>query len=234
MPTFVPGWKKHTGQGILRKTTSGKFVAEFNSDGIRRRKTFGKQSQAVEWLKGEGAIRRDDGKDVISLTGSEQKDALAAIALLRNRVISSSLLECARTFAEDYRGEGVGALQEWHQKRLQYLKDPQDGSDSARRSTIHTAQTRISTLLELFGDRDVTDISKSDIQEWLNYTGAEGRNLLNYKVEAQSLFNFIQRETSRDDDRESFANRVARFPQKKRKKQPQLRLWPPVRSKPFY
>ena len=104
-----------------------------------------------------------------------------------------------------------GLSQEWVDKHITELEFPADGGDPARPRTIQDKKFRLKILVERFGTKNINEISKDDIQSVLDYTGAKGRDLRNYKTALQSFFNFVEKKC------EHFDNIVAKFPQRKPK-----------------
>ena len=230
MPTFEKGSSIHHGSGIIRRTTSRRYCAEFNSDGKRRRKSFDTKSRAEEWLVSMGAARRDEGKGFVQLTSRQSDDALRAIRHLHERGLSADLFSCIEFYTKHHQAEDAGAtLNLWFRRYIDFLSAPDDGGGSpARPRTIYGKQNRLAGFLEKFGDRHLHEITKAEIDVWLDYTGATGRNLLNYKTEIQSLFNFAEKQSHG-----AFKNTVARFPQRRKKEVRPADIMPPTQVKRF-
>ncbi len=216
MPTFDKRFKKYHANGVIRRTTSGKYVGEFNRDQRRRRQTFETQDQAREWLDSFGEARDKGGEIVTRLTAAQLQDAVQAIDHLhRSGHKNVSLFAVAEHYTtgaaiRDQQAQ-VGNVGEWFSRYLDHLQNPQDGGDPARPRTIENKRTRLKSFLDSYSDMDVAEITSGDVDEWLTWTGATARHLLNYKTEVQSLFNFVAKQ------REDYENTVARFPQRKRK-----------------
>lgn len=214
MATFEKGYRKKHGCGLIRRTTAGRYTAELNLDGKRRRETFADEAAAREWISKKTASRMDNGKIAMELTGRETHDATSALLLLKeNDLSSTTLLDCARVYVEQHRPTGISdTVREVYERQIDHLEHPQDDGSPARPRTIASKRARLSGFIEAHGDIPIRQVSSGDVDRWIAGIGASGRNLLNYRMEVQSLFNFAARESNGD-----FVNTVANFPQRKKK-----------------
>jgi integrase len=216
MPKFDPKFKRYHACGVIRRTMGGKYVGEFNRDQRRRRQTFETQDEARAWLDSFGTARDKGGDVVTRLTAAQMQDALRAFDHLRihgHRDVT--LFDVAEHFATGQAVRAndtqIGTVGTWFDRYIEHLRHPQDGGDPARPRTIEGKATRLKSFLASYRDTDVAEVTSGDVEEWLKWTGATGRNLLNYKTEIQSLFNFVAKTA------EGYQNTVARYPQRKKK-----------------
>ncbi|MEM7394996.1 MAG: hypothetical protein AAF492_21905, partial [Verrucomicrobiota bacterium] len=128
MPTFKKGYRKYYGDGLIRRTTSGTYVGEFNRDRKRVRKTFDEEPDAKAWLESMGVARRDEGKTVTSLTGRQADDALRSLALLEQSGLSVDLYTAVTFYVRhNAHKEQAGTVHDWIGKHLEHLRCPTDG-----------------------------------------------------------------------------------------------------------
>ena len=229
MATFDKRFKKYHGCGVIRKTIGGSFVGEFNRDDRRRRQTFDTLKEAEDWLNDFGAARDNSGKVVTLLSSPQLQDAFNAFDFLtRNGHPDVSLFAIAEAYTLQARATEtqaeVGTVQSWYEKYMAHLEQPIDGGDKARPRTIKGKRLRLRSFLETHGETDAASITGQDVTDWLLWTGATDRNLLNFKTEVQSLFNFIEKRNG------TFKNTVARFPQRKRKEVPAAEILKPKQA----
>jgi len=231
MPTFDKGFKKYHGDGIIRRTVSGRFVGEFNRDYRRRRKVADTEQEARDWLEMMGAARRDEGRAVMQLTGPEAHDARRSLDLLAASDAKASLFTCAEYYLS-HNGAGRGAageaVQAWYDKYLAYLQSPDDGSDPCRPRTLLGKASRLAPFLLDHGQITVGEITAGHVDDFLERTGASRRNLRNHKVELQSLFNFIEKRSG-----DTYKNNVARFPQRRKRETAPANIMTPGNAKRF-
>lgn len=216
MPTFDKSYKKYHGQGVIRKSIGGSYVAEFNRDGKRRRKCFDTVDDAKKWLNDFGDARDKSGEVITLLSSAQLQDAFNALDYLArhgHRDVSLFAVSEAYTASAKARAQStvIGIIDDWFNRYMEHLENPQDGGDPARPRTITGKRLRLKTFLDTHGKTEAAQITADDVSDWLKWTGAKGRNLLNYKTEVQSLFNFIEKKSNH------FRNTVARFPQRKKK-----------------
>lgn len=229
MPTFDKKFKKYHGCGVVRRTVAGGYVAEFNRDCRRRRKAFDTVDQATTWLDGMGVAREKKGDVVTQLSAAQLQDALYAFDHLeRAGYREVSLFAVAEAYtkqaAASTKQSEVGTVAAWNERYMKHLAAPLDGGDPARPRTIKGKQRRLRQFIETHGTTEAGAVTAQDVVDWLTWTGATGRNLLNYKTEVQSLFNFIAKNTN------GFINTVARFPQRKKKETPPAEILKPKQA----
>jgi integrase len=216
MPTFDKRFKKYHANGVIRRTTSGKYVGEFNRDQRRRRMTFETQDQAHDWLDSFGAARDRAGEIVTRLSGAQLQDALQAIDhLMLHGHKDVSLFAVAEHYTtgaaiRDQQAQ-VGTIGDWFNRYLEHLRHPQDGGDPARPRTIENKNIYLRSFLKAYEAFDAAEVTSEDVELWLKERNATGRHLLNFKTEIQSLFNFVSK------NNEGYQNTVAKFPQRKKK-----------------
>lgn len=229
MATFDKRFKKYHGCGVIRRTIGGTYVAEFNRDRKRRRKAFDSFDDAKTWLDDFGVARDKKGEAVTKLSAAQLQDALYAFDYLeragRKDVSLFAIAEAYTLQAKATEAQAeVGTVQSWYDKYMAHLQQPIDGGDKARPRTIKGKRLRLRSFLETHGETDAASITEQDVTDWLLWTGATDRNLLNFKTEVQSLFNFIEKRNG------TFKNTVARFPQRKRKEVPPAEILKPKQA----
>lgn len=229
MPAYDKSFKKYHANGVIRKTLQGRYVGEFNRDDKRRRQTFKTQAEATKWLDSFGTARDKGGENVTKLTIAQMQDALKAFDHLHKHGHNDvTLFATAEYFVTGAIMRAsrikVGTVGEWFDRYMDYLTNPQDGGSPARHRTIENKRARLKSFLDACRDKDVGDVTANDVDSWLVWTGATGRNLLNFKTEIQSLFNFVAKQDAiaqskipEDERRTSYQNTVALFPQRKKK-----------------
>ena len=99
MPTFDASFKKYFSSGVIRRTTSGRYVAEFNRDGRRRRTTFLTFDEARGHLQQFEGARDRAGEAITRLSSAQIQDAVQAIDhLQRNGHKNVSLFAVAEHY----------------------------------------------------------------------------------------------------------------------------------------
>jgi integrase len=197
MPTtFDTDYKSeaHHG-GRIRKTTTGKFVAERSTDGKLKRRFFDTRKAAIEHLKTLGAQRDKHGQIVSSLSGRELDDAKDALHTLQAAGKSISLRAAVDYWIEHHPATDTRlTLEQVVSAYESELKNPTDGGDAARESSIRNKRRRLGAFLEVHGAKDVRAITEADVKAWAEtFEHLAPRTQLNRKVELQSVLNFAER-----------------------------------------
>ncbi len=215
MATFIES--KRFKDGIIRQTSRGGFVGEIHQGGARRRsKTFSERAAAEKWINNCIKAREEHGRNVIA--GREADDARSAQEVLKKAHLQVTLTAAAEFYAKHHRQtEEAWTVSETLARYLNDMKHPQDGSSPARERSVINKQRRLRTFVEAYGDRKVPEITVGDVTAWLKSTGAEGRNLRNYKGEVQTLFNFAANQEAEDKMPGQYVNTVAVFKTARRK-----------------
>lgn len=205
--------------GNIRQTIGGGFVGEIYSDHrLHRSKTESTKAEARAWIDRWWKERKAKGEKHSKLTGTQTDDALAALEHFRNEKQSVSMLEAARFYTRHHKATGEAwTVAETLARYLDHLEHPQDGSSKARERTVENKRNRLKSFVEAHGGRKVPEVTEGDVKAWLESTGAEERNLRNYKIELQSLFNFAADQEREDKMPGGYVNTVARYKFKKKK-----------------
>jgi integrase len=196
MPTqYEKGSQERYNGGIIRRTTSGGWVAEINRDGKRRRASFDKKSKCKSWIDAETTRRDGQGKDAFKLNRLQIIDAADAIHKLKKAGHSKSLCYAVDFFLKHNPKSDVQlTLEEVVQAYESELKNPTDGGDAARESSIRNKRRRLGAFLEVHGAKDVRAITEADVKAWAEtFEHLAPRTQLNRKVELQSVLNFAER-----------------------------------------
>lgn len=236
MPKFIPTFKKYFFGGVIRKTTGGRFVAEFNRDNNRRRKTYDTLDAAKLWLEETAGSREEKGAVVTTLTARQLADAADAFELLKknghaDKKLYNVVEHYIRHIQPEQEAGEIGTVQFWFDRYLDYLQNPDDDGDIARPRTIADKRQRLKSFLEIHGEHDVAEVTKENVESWLVYTGASRRDLRNYKTAVQSLFNFVERRCI--EEQKTFKNTVAKYRQRKKKEVPPAECYTPANAEKF-
>lgn len=203
MAKYITGWSEAHHGGRVRKTTSGRYTAERSTDGKLRRATFDLKSEAIGWLKDLGARRDRQGHLATALTARQTADALDAYQRLEAAGLDISLAGLVQLHVDGEKrkaiGETISAMID------KYLLE--GGRKGQRERTITDKRTRLSSFDQLFGSRNLGEITREDVEGWLFSTEAKGRNLRNFQTVIQGFFNWCGKTV------DGYRNEVANFPQ---------------------
>lgn len=190
-PTFKS--EAHYG-GRIRKTKTGKFVAERSTDGKLRRQTFGTRKAALEHLKKLGAQRDLHGKIVSTLTGDQLRDALDAMHTLKEAGRKVSFREAVNYWIEHHPAvDHRVTLEEVVSAYEKELTTPTDGGDAARPASIRNKRRRLGLFLETHGEKDVRELTAADFEAWTkSFAHLAPRTQVNRKAELQSVLNYAE------------------------------------------
>lgn len=192
MPTqYEKGSQKRHNGGIIRKTTSGKWVAEVNRDSKRRRASFDTVTEGRKWIDDETARRGIHGKDTFDLNRLQLRDSKDAIHKLNVNGYDLSL--CA--VVDDYMTrhpitEKVYTLQgviDLHLDSMARRKCRPD-SITGTRKILAMVATHIGR------DRAYTDITPEEITGMVKGWDIANRTKKNRAREMRTLFLFAENE----------------------------------------
>ena len=203
MAKYITGFSEAHHGGRVRKTTSGRFTAERATDGKIRRATFDLKSEAIGWLKDLGVRRDRQGHVAMALTARQSADALDAYQRLEAAGLDISLAGLVQLHVDGEMKKAVG-------ENIAVMIDKflADGERKGQRErTMRDKRSRLSSFVNLFGERNLGEITKDDVEGWLYSTGAHGRNLRNYQTTVQSFFNWCGKTV------DGYTNTIATFPQ---------------------
>lgn len=231
MPTFDKSFKKFHSGGIIRKSVSGLFYAEYNRDNKRPREPFATLEGAKKRLDEVAKAREEKGAVVTALSARQLNDAFDAFEMLKDsghadKKLSAVVEHYLKHFEPEQDAGEVGTVKSWYDTYIDYLANPDDGGDAARPRTITDKRQRLKSFLEIHGEQDVSEITKENVESWLKFTGASRRDLLNYKTSMQALFNFIERRCI--EQNKQFKNTVAIYRQRKKKEVPPAECYTPA------
>ncbi len=204
MPTYDKDFESvpHAG-GRIRRMVNGKYTGERSDGGRIRRQSFGTLTEAKKWLSDLGARRKVQGTIATTLTASQVRDAIDAFHQLQAAQKTVTLSELVRVHIEGEKrkaiGETIAILIDKH------LKEGERKGQRPR--TVGDKKNRLSTFSTTCGNRNLGEISKADVEAWLESTGATGRNLRNYQTVIQGFFNWCAKTV------DGYANDVARYAQ---------------------
>ena len=202
------GSKKHGG-GLIRRTAGGSYVAEVNRDGRRQRKTFPGITGAREWIDALVTNRDKLGRKATALTDRQLTDAQDALRRLHAGGQAVSLRAAADFYLKHHQAEAESwTVKECFDRQIEEMRDPPDGASPARPRSILSKSSRLSSFVEMYGAAKVVQITRADVEAWLESTGAKGTTLRNFKTEIQTLFNFAARRMPG-----GYVNTVAQYPQ---------------------
>ncbi len=205
----------HHGQRV-RETQYGTWqadvVAQSGGRTKRTRRQFPTMSEAMAFVEEQLADAERLGRLYHEHEHERLVDARRAWEHLALHGLGDVTLAEAAAFYAQHNSlkNGAWTVGEAIDKYLGELASPNDGGKAARPRSIRDKCSRLAAFVEMHGDKPIHSVTTRDVEAWLSSTGAEGRNLRNYKTQIQSLFNFCQRHAPG-----SFVNTVAHFPQRK-------------------
>jgi integrase len=201
------------GAGKIRITEWGSYQADVSIEGKRSRKQFETRDEAEEFIDQQVGERDRLGESYKKLKAAQVDDASAAyVRLAENGLEGVKLSETANFYIKHHSTQHDGwTVNKVFDEYIDALEHPEEGTP-ARPRTIYDKRNRLSSFLEIFGEQPVERITETDVDDWLESTEADGRNLRNYKTQIQSLFNYAE-----ENAPGKYINTVARFKQKKAK-----------------
>lgn len=205
----------HSGMRI-RETKYGTFQADvITGEGAtrkRNRKQFDTVEEARNFIDNELKEREKLGRLYDANSNERLVDAERAWKHIAGAGLDVSLLEAATFYAKHHAPEAGGwTVDNCFDHYMKELENPVEGSP-ARPRTIADKRDRLATFIDLYGESPIERITETDVMDWLEGTGADGRHLRNFKTQIQSLFNYAEREAPG-----GYRNEVAKFPQRKSK-----------------
>ena len=200
--------RRHKG-GNIRRTVGGGYVGEIYQDRrIHRSPTFSEDGPAKAWIETRVKARNELGAVASKMTGRQIADALDALNILSRSHQGVSLSEAATFYTHHHKQTAEAwTVADTLSRYLAAMEHPQDGSSPARPRSVKNKRTRLLSFVQAYGGRRVPEVTESDVEAWLAATGAQGRNLRNYKGEVQSLMNYAAARMPG-----GYLNTVARFP----------------------
>jgi integrase len=222
MPTqFIKGFSEPHHGGRIRKTKGGKFCAERSEGGKFRRAFFDTKSAAKDHLSDFKARRNKQGKIAMALTSDETKDAIDAFHRLKSFEYDIALCEAVDFYRQHHpKNKQELTLEEALTRYESEMENPRlgilkKGFDPSRPESVRNKRKRLNTFLTLHAEKDVREITKADVQSWVDSFGeVKPRTILNRKTELQSLFNFTEKILN------DFTNEVCKQKQPKKSAKP--------------
>lgn len=179
--------------GNLRKTQSGKYVAEQNVkvDGKWkiRRKTFETETEAENHLKTRLEEREKHGVNLLALNEWEIADFKESLALMKREGMDSiKIVECVRYYLERNKHNLMQwTVKEAIEKRL---------ADMERRNLRPDSITGTRKILEMFqkdfATKQVRELTEDEISKWIVKQNGGERRMKNIRNELSTLFNFVE------------------------------------------
>lgn len=198
--------------GNIRETEWGTYQADVRIGGKRKRKQFDELDGAKAFIDKQIADRDQFGELANAMTSKQIQNAADALHMIQDAGFDIDLIQVARFYLDHHNPKSGGwTVDQAFDAYMDEIENPVEGSP-ARPRTIADKRNRLKSFVDIYGEADLMRITEADVMDWLETTGAEGRNLRNYKTQIQSLFNYAERKAPGD-----YRNTIAKFPQKKAK-----------------
>jgi integrase len=223
MPTtFIKEFSKKVPGGRIRKSTAGKYYAEFNRDGRTRRQSFDTVNEAKKFLSDLSETRDKGGSVMTKLTANQVRDAVSALELIKNADLKISLSKAVKGYIDRQNlSQDSWTVKQCYDHKLAEMEGKNKGIQNARPRSITDMKQRLKSFLEAYGKAPIVDVSRGQIEQWLKEINGSGRNLQNTQTQIQALFNYAERTmpagAKHPAGEGKWRNTVAVFPQKRDK-----------------
>jgi integrase len=180
---------EHAGISIreLRPETpegGGYFQVDFMRNGCRERKGFDTLARAKTYCEQIGAKIENEGTAVLSLSGAERLDAVAAADALRGK---ATLLEAAQFWMRHNGGVDGVTVAELGRRWLAALN-----REGCRPSTIRERTIKVDSIVRHIGENAVASVTRDQIEAWMD--GKRGATWDTYRRTARAMFQYATEE----------------------------------------
>ena len=193
------------GAGKIRLTDSGAFRADVHVGGSRKRKQFSTLAEAKDFIDSTADGVARVGSEVFSkLSAVQTQDAVDAFHLLKQAGQKESLYSIVESHLERLeRSQGAGSDVTVGRVFKEHMDDLRK---RRRKRTWVDKENRLKGFVDLYRDKTLADLTFPDVKAWLDSTGHSGRSRRNDEIAVQSLFNWWDKKTKKDADRERDRN----------------------------
>jgi integrase len=172
--------KDHDGKGSVfwrvrlgKKFTGGKFI----------KKTFPTSREAVNWVKEQLQPKKESGTNYFKLSPSQVGEAINAYKRIDKRASLTEIVDYWLKHACP-----IGGTRSFEAVADEFIKSRE--AMNCKSTTMRNYRSSIKILKEEFGEVEIHDIRKADIEDWLVESEWEPRTRKNYIVTLTTIFNY--------------------------------------------
>ena len=156
-------------------------------NGNRERHSFASKAEADTFAETKRVERRNEGTSALALSQETRQDAAKAVGILSPHGVSLQQ-------AAEYYAQHVLAYRDTPQASEIAKRLIADAEKNDRRDrTVSELRLRLTTFVEDFEGRRLSEITVEEIEEWINEEDWSPRTRINYLTKISQLFNYALR-----------------------------------------